>query len=259
MYTILVNDDLSLTTSVRTPLLHDNIDVNQIAFLWRSPQPLEDDSSDSEEESDITVEYQYNAVLCADIKGVIHTEQLVTDPEPYKDRTRFMLMPSSVFFRNKGIINIWLEITTQTITTVIGEDPVTDTSTSTFTTLPTTVVIESVGHRHMPCPKEDGNVIRITRGDSLSVTVALTDSDGYEYEPVEGDIINFTVKKSASATETLIEKQIDIETLTLELVEADTRDLAFGEYKYEIEVVTVSSDHYTVIRNAPFIIMEELH
>lgn len=259
MYTILVNDDLSLTTSVRTSLLHDNIDVNQIAFLWRSPQPLGDDSSDSSEESDITVEYQFNAVLCADIKGVIHTEQLVTDPEPYKDRIRFMLMPSSAFFRNKGIINIWLEITTQTITTVIGEDPVTDTSTSTFTTLPTTVVIEGTGHRHMPCPKEDGNVIRITRGDSLSVTVALTDSDGYEYEPVEGDIINFTVKKSASAKETLIEKQIDIETLTLELVEADTRDLAFGEYKYEIEVITASSDHYTVIRNAPFIIMEELH
>lgn len=254
MYTILVNDDLSLTTSVRTPLLHDNINVNQIAFLWRSPQPLEDDSS---EESDITVEYQFNAVLCADIKGVIHTEQLVTDPEPYKDRIRFMLIPSSVFFRNKGIINIWLEITTQTITTVIGEEPVIDTST--FTTLPTTVVIESVGHRHMPCPKEDGNIIRITRGDSLSVTVALTDSDGYEYEPVEGDIINFTVKKSASATETLIEKQIDIETLTLELVEADTRDLAFGEYRYEIEVVTAQDEHYTVIRNAPFIIMEELH
>lgn len=257
MYTILVNDDLSLTTSVRTPLLHDNINVNQIAFLWRSPQPLEDDSSDSSEESDITVEYQFNAVLCADIKGVIHTEQLVTDSEPYKDRIRFMLMPSSVFFRNKGIINIWLEITTQTITTVIGEEPVIDTST--FTTLPTTVVIESVGYRHMPCPKEDGNVIRITRGDSLSVTVALTDSDGYEYEPVEGDIINFTVKKSASATEVLIEKQIDIETLTLELVEADTRDLAFGEYKYEIEVVLPSGEHYTVIKNAPFIIMEELH
>ncbi len=257
MYTILLNEDLTLTTSLKTPLLHENKNTNQIAFLWIPPEPLGDDSSDSEEELDIIVEYQHNAVLCADINGVIHTEQLVTDTEPYKNRIRFMLMPSSAFFGNKGLINIWLEVTTQTITTVIGEEPITEVST--FTTLPTSVFIESVGRIEKPCHKGDGNTIRITRGDSLSITVALTDSDGYEYEPVEGDIINFTVKKSAMSAITLIEKQIDTETLTLELVEADTRDLAFGEYRYEIEVVLPSGEHYTVIKNAPFIIMEELH
>ena len=88
---------------------------------------------------------------------------------------------------------------------------------------------------------------------------ALTDNDGFIYEPVEGDQVWFTVKKSAIAEDVLIRKSIDIHSLVLDLVEADTEDLAFGEYKYEIEVITTQDDHYTVIKNAPFIIMEELH
>ena len=56
-----------------------------------------------------------------------------------------------------------------------------------------------------------------------------------------------------------IELEVDINALIVRLVESDTENLAFGEYKYEVEVITTGDDHYTVIKNAPFIITEELH
>ena len=107
--------------------------------------------------------------------------------------------------------------------------------------------------------KDDENTIRITRGDSLEVTISLIDEDGYPYELVDGDTVLFTVKKSAASEDILIQKEIDIQTLELKLIESDTEDLAFGTYRYEIEVALNSGDHYTAIKNAPFIITEELH
>ena len=167
------------------------------------------------------------------------------------------------------MIQIWLDITTETTitTTTTTIDPETgeettettvETETESFDTLPTTVFIKEVP-RNKRCHRDDDNTIRITRGDSLTVNILLTDNDGFEYEPVEGDEVWFTVKKSAIAEDVLIRKSVDIDNLVLDLVESDTKDLAFGKYVYEIEVITTQNDHYTVIKNAPFIITEELH
>lgn len=274
MYTILVNKDLSLTTSVKTTLLR-NTTTDEIWFLWKSPTS---DASENTEETrtdvleeevtnpSITTEIRYTALLRYETDNVMKTDSLISDEEPYKGRERFILPRSSSFFNNRGMVQLWLEIVTETITTTITYDEetgeviseTTETKTETFTTLPTTLFIEEVPH-NKPWHHRDDNVIRITRGDSLTVTITLTDSDGFPYEPVEGDTVLFTVKKSAKADTVLIQKQIDINTLVLDLVESDTENLAFGEYKYEVEVITEADDHYTVIKNAPFIITEELH
>ena len=277
MYTIIVNDDKSLTTSVKTTILR-NTSTDEIQILWNDPNKIvPSEASDvpvdpSEDEEPVnptvTVEKVYTGLLRYETDDIAKTESLVTDPEFYKERVRFTVPRSAAFFSNRGLIKLWIEIAVDTITTTTTTiiDPetgiettetTTETVTEEFETTPTTLFIEEVPHRFRH-HKED-NTIRITRGDSLTVNVVLTDNDGFPYEPVEGDEVWFTVKKSANSADVLIRKSIDITNLVLDLVESDTENLAFGEFRYEIEVVTCTNDHYTVIKNAPFIITEELH
>ena len=266
MYTILINKDKTLTTSVRANLLQGTT-TDDIYFLM----PPEADLGDDNEETTVVSTTTYTPLLryVVNSDGVLKTEDLAVDAELYKGRARFILPRSAVFFRNRGNIELWLDIhavtEVTTTTTIIDEqtgeettESVTETTTEDFSTFSTTLFIDEIPHPNHPCDK-GGNAIRITRGDSLTVNIVLTDGDGYEYEPEQGDEVWFRVKKSAIATDILIEKQIDTETLVLELVESDTRNLAFGDYKYEVEVITAEQDHYTVIKNAPFIITEELH
>ena len=263
MYTIIINDNKTLTTSVKTTLLKGTT-TDEIQFLYTPPAQPETDE-DSVLNPQVTVEYVYMAILRYETDNVMKTESLLTDAELYKGRARFVLPRSAAFFRNRGVVQLWLEIQIDTITTTTtydeetGEiiDEQTETVTDIFTTLPTTLFIEEVPHEG--CHRDDDNTIRITRGDSLTVNISLTDNDGFPYIPVEGDQVLFTMKKSAKASEILLQKDIDIYTLEINFVEADTRNFAFGEYKYEIECITVANDHYTVIKDAPFIITEELH
>lgn len=265
MYTILINKDKSLTTSVKTTLLR-NTTTDEIAFLLSPTSPIEDDTDGQQHNPQVTVETTYTALLRYENGNVMKTETLAVDSELYKGKVRFILPRGAVFFSSKGMVQLWLEITAETITTTTtydtetGEiiDETSEITTETYSTLSTSLFIES-SIREKYCPKEDNNTIRITRGDSLTVNVTLTDDEGFPYIPVEGDQIWFRVKKNAKADVILIEKSININDLILNLVEADTEDLAFGNYVYEIEVITVNLDHYTVIKNAPFIITEELH
>lgn len=249
MYTILINDDKTLTTSIRTNLLHKTT-TDEIWFLYK-PKEYNDDLT-----------RVYVANLHYEDHNITKTFELLTDVEPYKNRIRFVLPPSCPIFEERGNIKVWIELFTITETTVIDPDtgePTTDTVTESFTTLPTTIFIyDSVRKCH--CCKDGNNTIRITRGDSLTVNVYLTDNCGFPYTPIDGDEVWFTVKKNAKSEDILIRKAVSLETLSVVLIEEDTKNLAFGEYKYEVEViVTSSNDHYTVIKNAPFIITEELH
>lgn len=234
MYTVLINEDNTLTTSIRSYLLFGTT-TDEISFLWKSPY---------REGLDIDLPSSFSAFLHYEKDGVFKKESLVTDGILYKERVRFYVPRSSNFFRNYGELKIWIEI-------------IDNIENQTFETLQTSLVIEKMSHNYTDTNPD--NAIFITRGDSLSVTVSLTDNDGYAYEPVEGDSVFFRVKKSANAEEVLISKSLDIHDLIINIVEQDTRNLAFGSYRYEVEVITTDNDHYTVIKNAPFIITEELH
>lgn len=269
MYTILINKDLSLTTSVKTTLLQ-NTSNDEIWFLYNdTPSDLENDvSDDTLTSTQVIVQKAFSAVLHYKKGDIIKSEDLTIDPELYKGRYRFILPRSAMFFKTNGFIELWLDIDvaittiTREINPDTGEIISEDTSltSESFSTLSTSLVIETVPHNYIcPCNKDDENTIRITRGDSLEVTISLIDEDGYPYELVDGDTVLFTVKKSAASEDILIQKEIDIQTLELKLIESDTEDLAFGTYRYEVEVALNNGDHYTAIKNAPFIITEELH
>jgi len=103
----------------------------------------------------------------------------------------------------------------------------------------------------------------LTRGDNLDLDVKnlkYRDEDGelQDYEFVEGDKVFFRLKTDS----TVLEKEflVDLENnkAHLSIVPADTEDLAFGFYKYEIEVVTADDQHYTIKANKNFTVEVEL-
>jgi len=106
-----------------------------------------------------------------------------------------------------------------------------------------------------------GNTIELTRGDSFSAEIKLYQGQ-HEYTPDDGDVIRFAVKSSdmlTSESEPLILKEIDHETMTLELEPADTKGLAFKEYVYDIEITFDDGTVDTFITASPFIITTEVH
>lgn len=102
-----------------------------------------------------------------------------------------------------------------------------------------------------------GTTIKLTRGDTMRLTIELTNASGNPITLESTDSIIFRLKKNAKTEELLIEKEGDPLMLLIALDEADTMDLAFGKYKYEIEVV-YQNNHYTIVECAEFILGEEL-
>lgn len=106
--------------------------------------------------------------------------------------------------------------------------------------------------------KVTGTKIYLTRGDTAFLDIQLWDESGAIYEPQEGDKVIFRLKKVANVGNVLLEKEVDTSTMILELEEDDTKSLNFQPYKYEVELVTASGQHYTAIENADFEIGVEL-
>lgn len=104
------------------------------------------------------------------------------------------------------------------------------------------------------------SVITMTRGDTLKVQINLTDSEGNPYEAQEGDSIRFAVKKSYLDPdyETLIEKEIPLDTMILTLDPEDTKKYAFGEYVYDIQLTNSSGEVDTFLPNGTLILTEEV-
>lgn len=102
------------------------------------------------------------------------------------------------------------------------------------------------------------NDISLTRGDTLFLTVDLTDSDGDPYVPQEGDTLRFAMKKKISSTELIMLKNIPISTLTFEIEPEDTKELKYGSYVYDIEL-TDAHGHVTTVILGKFKITDEVY
>lgn len=110
------------------------------------------------------------------------------------------------------------------------------------------------------------NKIEMTRGDTLYLTVSLTDRDGSEYIPAEGDAIRFALKDTAlnragtdyADEEPLIVKDVDMETMQLKLDPADTKPLGFGTYVYDMQITKANGDVDTFIPPTSFVLTPEV-
>lgn len=91
----------------------------------------------------------------------------------------------------------------------------------------------------------NGTTITLTRGDTETLTVNVTDVDGNPYELGEGEYIEFVAKSTADAADTLIRKTTTDGTISFE--RADTWELAKGKYPYNIRVENGTSSYHTII------------
>lgn len=89
----------------------------------------------------------------------------------------------------------------------------------------------------------EDNKIYLTRGDSLSIELELTDSAGGKYTPAEGDRVEFTVKSSVNMREPLIVKTGTLININYE----DTAELPFGGYVYDVQITFANGERDTVI------------
>lgn len=106
--------------------------------------------------------------------------------------------------------------------------------------------------------KVSGTTITLTRGDTFMAQISVADLKGNPYEPSEGDSIRFAMKANYTDEDTLLVKDIPIDTMKLILNPEDTKDLAFGTYVYDIQLTKASGEVDTFITTSKIKITEEV-
>ena len=102
----------------------------------------------------------------------------------------------------------------------------------------------------------EGNEINITRGDTALIDFTL---DNHEF--VDGDVVYFSVKRSAKDTSYIINKEItnfNGNTATIELLSDDTR-IPKGKYWFDIQCSLADGRVDTVVNKERFIVLEDVN
>lgn len=113
-----------------------------------------------------------------------------------------------------------------------------------------------------------GNKIWLTRGDSFKTGVEMERGEE-PYTPEAGDVVRFALKRARMRKSeggylefqdyvALVLKPIPTDTMVLELVPEDTKNLSFGPYKYDIEITHADGFVDTFIENEDFTITPEV-
>ena len=101
--------------------------------------------------------------------------------------------------------------------------------------------------------------ITLTRGDTFKTVITIKNHDGEEYQPQEGDVVRFAMKKKYKDEKPLLVKILDNEDLLLELTPEDTKSFNYGDYVYDIEITLSNGEVYTFIDRATLILTEEVY
>ena len=105
-----------------------------------------------------------------------------------------------------------------------------------------------------------GTNISMTRGDTEAMTVSCTE-DGVSRAFVTGDTVYFTVKKSASETEKILQKVITSFTggkALIDILPTDTKMLDTRAYVYDVQIVFSNGTKKTVITPSTFELTDEV-
>lgn len=104
---------------------------------------------------------------------------------------------------------------------------------------------------------DSNNNISMTRGDSETITVSCKDRPF-----VTGDVIAFTVRKSAKNQIKNIEKKVttfdENGKAIIEIKPEDTASMDFSSYKYDIQLTAADGTVATIIKPANFTLTEEV-
>lgn len=84
--------------------------------------------------------------------------------------------------------------------------------------------------------KIDGNNIYLTRGDSATLSLEVTDQEGNPYEPKEGDEFIFSVKNNDLVVPYELTKKFNSE-LDIYITSEESSNFNFGVYLFDIKLV----------------------
>lgn len=105
---------------------------------------------------------------------------------------------------------------------------------------------------------ESDGTIKLTRGDTARLTVPITNElDSSEYVMGEEDILTFTIKKTVKDNDPLVQVTSKGNN-QFYIAPDDTKPLAFGNYKYDVQLTTAAGDVYTVIEPSVFEVLPEV-
>ena len=109
-----------------------------------------------------------------------------------------------------------------------------------------------------------GQKISLTRGDTANIDLTIQKSTDEKYILTGNDKVYLTVKESASDIEYKFQKVVNYASVLedgsihIKILPADTKNLEFMEYTYDIELKTTADDVFTIIPNSPFVITPEV-
>lgn len=104
--------------------------------------------------------------------------------------------------------------------------------------------------------KVDNNNISMIRGDSGVFTITIADTNGSPVALTDGDVLTFTLRRTAR-NQTIVLQKVIVNG-ELDIKPADTEGLAFGAYVYDIELRRADGYVDTVIPPHEFLLMEEV-
>lgn len=100
------------------------------------------------------------------------------------------------------------------------------------------------------------NAIYLTRGDTAKLSLTITDEEGKPYVIQDTDTVLFTIKRTTSDKDVVLQKRaVDS---TIYITAAETEPLAYGTYKYDVELRKDDGTVSTVIVPSPFVLCEEV-
>ena len=101
--------------------------------------------------------------------------------------------------------------------------------------------------------------ITLTRGDTFIANVIPRDPQGFPAELYEGDTMRFAIKQSYNDRAPIFVKDIPIDTCQLIIEAADTANMNFGTYVYDIQLTRADGTVDTFIPKAKFKLTEEVY
>ena len=96
----------------------------------------------------------------------------------------------------------------------------------------------------------DNNRITITKGDTMSLELELTEADGTPYTYVEGDVIRFAISEAYEGDinyHLIYESSFAADSLYLVMSAEETKKLRYKTYNYDIELTRAVGTVDTVI------------
>ena len=101
------------------------------------------------------------------------------------------------------------------------------------------------------------NIIEMTRGDTVRLTVNLIDTEGLPYTLQDGEKLEFTVKDNPYTEEVLIQKEVIGGKVVIENI--DTRYLVYKDYIYDVQLTKLNGDIVTVVKPDVFRVTKEVN